>query len=81
MTMNNISNSGGLNLKTYTPKTVLIHAGISIVLNGKSQSNTENLLSNIKSMVVRLQICCEKYVNIWFWLHNNRIVRSIEKNP
>ena len=51
MTMNNISNSGGLNFKIYTPETVLIHAGISNVLNDKSQSNTENLLSYIKSMV------------------------------
>ena len=35
----------------YTPDTVLIHAGINDILNNKSQSNTENLLSNIKYMV------------------------------
>ena len=35
----------------YTPKTVLIHAGIGDVLNDKNQSNTENLLSNIKCMI------------------------------
>ena len=40
-----------VNLKMYTPDTVLIHAGINDVLNNKSQSNTENLLSNIKYMV------------------------------
>ena len=32
-----------VNLKMYTPKTVLIHAGINDVLNDKSQSNNENL--------------------------------------
>ena len=36
-----------INLKMYTPQTVLIHAGINDVLNDKSQSNTENLLSKI----------------------------------
>ena len=35
----------------YTPNIVLIHAGINDVSNNKSQSNTENLLSNIKYMV------------------------------
>ena len=35
----------------YTPDTVLIHAGINDALNNKSQSNTENLLSNIKYVV------------------------------
>ena len=35
----------------YTPDIVLIHAGINDALNNKSQSNTENLLSNIKYMV------------------------------
>ena len=45
-----------VNLKMYTPDTVLIHAGINDVLNNKSQSNTENLLSNIKYMVDK---CCK----------------------
>ena len=44
-------------LKMYTPATVLIHAGINDVLNNKSQSNTENLLSNIKYMVDK----CRKF--------------------
>ena len=35
----------------YAPDIVLIHAGINDVLNNKSPSNTENLLSNIKYMV------------------------------
>ena len=39
----------------YTPDTVLIHTGIN-VLNNNSQSNTENLLSNIKYMVDK---CCK----------------------
>ena len=39
----------------YTPKTALIHAGINNVLNDKSQSNTENLLSNVKCMVDKCQ--------------------------
>ena len=37
-----------VNLKAYTPETVLIHPGINNVLNDKSQSNPENLLGNIK---------------------------------
>ena len=37
-----------VNLKMCTPDTVLIHAGINDVLSNKSQSNTGNLLSNIK---------------------------------
>ena len=36
-----------VNLKMYTPEAVLIHAGINM-LNDKSESNTENLLSNMK---------------------------------
>ena len=40
-----------VNLKMYTPKTVVIHAGINNVLNHKSQSSTKNLLSNIKYMI------------------------------
>ena len=40
----------------YTPETVLVHAGTNDVLNNKSQSNTENLLSNIKYMVDK---CCK----------------------
>ena len=46
-----------VNLKMYTPDTVLIHAGINDVLNNKSQSNTENLLGNIKYMVDK----CRKF--------------------
>ena len=41
----------------YTPETVFIHAGIDDVLNDKNQSNTENLLSNIKYMVNK----CRKF--------------------
>ena len=37
-----------VNLKVETPETVLKHAGINNVLNDNSQSNIENLLSNIK---------------------------------
>ena len=37
----------------YIPDAVLIHAGINDVLNDKSQSNTEDLLSNNKYMVDR----------------------------
>ena len=40
-----------VNLKMYTPETVIIHAGISNVLNDKRQSNTGNLFSNIKYTV------------------------------
>ena len=40
-----------VNLKMYTPETVLIHAGINDVLNDKSQLNTEYLLCNITYMV------------------------------
>ena len=32
----------------YTRERVLVDAGINDVLNDKSQSNTENVLSNIK---------------------------------
>ena len=45
-----------VNLKMYTPDTVLIHAGINVLKN-KSQSNSENLLSNIKYMVNK----CRKF--------------------
>ena len=41
----------------YTPDTVFIHAGINDVLNNKSQSNTENLLTNIECMVNK----CRKF--------------------
>ena len=40
-----------VNLKMYNLETVLIHTEISDVLNDKGQSNTENLLSNVKYMV------------------------------
>ena len=46
-----------VNLKIYTHETVLIHAGINDVLNDKSQSNSENLVSNIKNMVDK----CRKF--------------------
>ena len=46
-----------VNLKMCTTGTVLIHAGINDVLNNKSQSNTENLLSNTKYMVDK----CHKF--------------------
>ena len=46
-----------VNLKMYTPDTVLIHAEINDILNNKSQSNTENLLGNIKYMVDK----CRKF--------------------
>ena len=45
-----------VNLKMYTPDKVLIHAGMN-VLNNKSKSNTENLLSNIKYMAEK----CRKF--------------------
>ena len=40
-----------VNLKMYTPKTVLNHAGINDDLNDKSQLNIQNLLCNSKYMV------------------------------
>ena len=46
-----------VNLKMYTPETVLIHAGINDVLSDKSQSSTKNLVSNIKYMVDK----CRKF--------------------
>ena len=46
-----------VNLKMYTPDTVLIHARINDILNNRSQSNTENLLNNIKYMVDK----CRKF--------------------
>ena len=36
----------------YTRERVLVDAGINDVLNDKSQSNTENVLSNIKYVLV-----------------------------
>ena len=41
----------------YTPDTVLINVEINDVLNNKSQSNAENLLSNIKHIVDK----CRKF--------------------
>ena len=46
-----------VNLKFYTHETVLIHAGINDVLNDKSQSDSENLVRNIKNMVDK----CRKF--------------------
>ena len=46
-----------VNLKMYTPEAVLIDAGINM-LNDKSKSNTENLLSNMKYIFDR----CHKFV-------------------
>ena len=40
----------------YTPETVFIHDGINYVLNDKTQSNTENLLNDIKYMTDK---CCK----------------------
>ena len=48
----------------YTLETVLIHVGINDVLNGKSQSNTENLLSNIKYIVDKCRKFGEKIILI-----------------
>ena len=48
----------------YTPDTVLIHAGINDALNNKSQSNTENLLSNIKYVVDKCRKFCVKNILI-----------------
>ena len=46
-----------VNLEMYTLATVLIHAWINEVLNNKGQSNTGNLLSNIKYVVDK----CRKF--------------------
>lgn len=45
-----------VNLKMYTPEAVLIHAGINDMLNDKSQSNSENLFSNMKYIFDK---CCK----------------------
>ena len=65
----------------YTPETVLAHAGINNVLNDKSQSNTENLVSNIKCMVDKCRKFGVKNMFVWFGFHHKSIVRSVEKNP
>ena len=71
-----------VNLKMYTPDTVLIHAGINDVLNNKSESNTENLLDNIKYMVDKCRkIWCEKCINIWFGFYHKTIIRKAGENP
>ena len=46
-----------MQMKMYTPEADLIHVEINYVLNDKCQSNTENLLSNIKYMVDK----CRKF--------------------
>ena len=33
----------------------------------------------LNQWLIRLQICCEKYVNIWFGFQNKSIVRSVGK--
>ena len=48
----------------YTPEAVLIYAGINDVLNYKSRSNTENILSNIKYMVGKCRKFCAKNILI-----------------
>ena len=62
----------------YTPETVLIHAGINDVLNDKSQSNTENLVSNIKYMVYKCGKFGGKNILISGLVFTTR---SVGKNP
>ena len=57
----------------YTPETVLIHAGIKIVLNDKSQSNIENLLSNIKYMVDKCRRFGVKSISISSLVFTTRV--------
>ena len=62
-----------VNLKMYTPDTVLIHAGINDVLNNNSQSNTKNLLSNIKYMADKCHKFGEKNILISGFVFTTRI--------
>ena len=61
-----------------TPETVLIYAGINDVLNDKSQSNTENLVSNIKYMVYKCRKFGGKNILISGLVFTTR---SVGKNP
>ena len=69
------------NLKMYTPDTVLIHAGKNDILNNMSQSNTENLLSNIKYMVDKCRKFGVKNILISDLGFKPSIVRSAGENP
>ena len=60
----------------YIPDAVLIHAGINDVLNDKSQSNTEDLLSNNKYMVDRCRNLGVKNILISSLVFTTR-VRSV----
>ena len=66
----------------YTPDIVLIHAGINDALNNKSQSNTENLLSNIKYMVDKYRkFGVKNILTSLFGFYYKSISRSAGEDP
>ena len=51
-----------VNLKMYTPETVLSHAGINDVLNDKSQTNTTRVSSEVLEKIhKKLSTFCSGY--------------------
>ena len=71
-----------VNLKMYTPETVVIDAGINDVLNDKSQRNTENLFNNMKYIVNKCRkFGVKKYIKICFYLYYKSIFRNVRQNP
>ena len=66
----------------YAPDIVLIHAGINDALNNKSQSNTENLLSNIKYMVDKYRkFGVKNILTSLFGFYYKSISRSAGEDP
>ena len=68
-----------VNLKMCTPEKVLISAGINDVLNDKSKSSTENLVSNIKYLVDKCRKFGVKNILIFGLVFTTRVLLEVLK--
>ena len=61
----------------YTRERVLVDAGINNVLNDKSQSNTENVLSNIKYVVSKCHKFGAKNILKYSLIYTTRVLLEV----
>lgn len=61
----------------YTRERVLVDAGINDVLNDKSQSNTENVLSNIKYVVSKCHKFGAKNILKYSLIYTTRVLLEV----
>ena len=61
----------------HTHERVLVDAGIKDVLNDKSQSNTENVLSNIKYMVSKCHKFGAKNILKYSLIYTTRVLLEV----